>query len=379
MGSVTMEVIRAGLTGRVQELAMMLAPGGRVDGHEYWALNPTRPDKRIGSFKIDLSGSRAGGWYEFAERTGGDLIGLIAYCRFGHLGRHDDGRGEAVKAAIIWAKSFLCLDDADPEFLAKAEARAARHAKSMEQVKASSERDQERKSSWARREWVHCMVSAWDHPVSLAYLKGARGIDPALLSHVGGGLKCEFEGPPWKQAPHDQATGEVFPAICSAMIRLNGGKGFDGVRAVHRTFLAPDGSGKADMPKAKRMYGAARGCAIRLTKGASRMGPELASRKGVRDDVLAISEGIEDGLTWAMIEPTHRVWAAGSLSLIGAVEVPACVKKIVLVGQNDDGEAARSAFDGAVAQLIASSGRPCEIVNPPSGQKDWNDWWRAQA
>ena len=230
----------------------------------------------------------------------------------------------------------------------------------------------------ARRDWMHAPQSAWENPVALNYLTGQRGINPKALAHVGGGLKFEADGPPWPDPPHDASTGEVYPSICSAMIRLNGGKGFEGVRAVHRTFLMPDGSNKARMPKAKRIYGAARGCAIRLTKGWSRRGPERATRDGVTGEVLAISEGIEDGLTWAMIERTHRVWAAGSLSFIGAVEVPDCVEKIVLVGQNDDNPRVVEAFDKAVDQLIAASGKPCEIVRPPKPFKDWNDYWRAQ-
>jgi putative DNA primase/helicase len=37
-----------------------LLPGGRIEGHEFVALNPRRNDKRPGSFKIRMSGARAG-------------------------------------------------------------------------------------------------------------------------------------------------------------------------------------------------------------------------------------------------------------------------------------------------------------------------------
>lgn len=54
-------------------------PGGRRDGHEYKALNPTRADTSAGSFSINLNTGR---WADFAESSdakGGDLISLYAY------------------------------------------------------------------------------------------------------------------------------------------------------------------------------------------------------------------------------------------------------------------------------------------------------------
>jgi hypothetical protein len=55
-------------------------PGGRVEGAEYVALNPTRNDRSPGSFKIRIAGSRAGRWADFATGdSGGDPIALAAY------------------------------------------------------------------------------------------------------------------------------------------------------------------------------------------------------------------------------------------------------------------------------------------------------------
>jgi hypothetical protein len=57
-----------------------LLPGGRVIGREYIALNPTRIDHRTGSFKVHLTGSRAGAWADIATGDrGGDVISLVAY------------------------------------------------------------------------------------------------------------------------------------------------------------------------------------------------------------------------------------------------------------------------------------------------------------
>lgn len=54
-----------------------LAPGGKFAGGEYSALNPTRSDRRPGSFKINL---RTGRWADFATNArGGDPVSLAAY------------------------------------------------------------------------------------------------------------------------------------------------------------------------------------------------------------------------------------------------------------------------------------------------------------
>ena len=57
-----------------------LIPGGKILAREYIALNPTRADKRPGSFKICMSGARAGSWADFATGDrGGDPVSLCAY------------------------------------------------------------------------------------------------------------------------------------------------------------------------------------------------------------------------------------------------------------------------------------------------------------
>jgi hypothetical protein len=52
-------------------------PGGRKEGNEYVALNPTRLDRRLGSFRINM---RTGRWADFATGDrGGDVVSLAAY------------------------------------------------------------------------------------------------------------------------------------------------------------------------------------------------------------------------------------------------------------------------------------------------------------
>ena len=61
------------------EILERWAPGGKVSGHEYIALNPKRSDTRLGSFRINLN---TGQWAEFApgaEAQGGDVVSLAAW------------------------------------------------------------------------------------------------------------------------------------------------------------------------------------------------------------------------------------------------------------------------------------------------------------
>jgi hypothetical protein len=65
-----------------------LLPGGKLKGPEYVVRNPTRADKRGGSFKICISGQKAGIWSDFATGAkGGDLVSLVAYLK--SLSRRD--------------------------------------------------------------------------------------------------------------------------------------------------------------------------------------------------------------------------------------------------------------------------------------------------
>jgi putative DNA primase/helicase len=61
-------------------ILLRLLPSGRLIAGEYVALNPTRSDRRPGSFKIKLTGARVGCWCDFATGDkGGDIISLVAY------------------------------------------------------------------------------------------------------------------------------------------------------------------------------------------------------------------------------------------------------------------------------------------------------------
>ena len=76
-GRVDFTLIAQAALGAVSSLLPEWLPGGRSEGGEYKALNPTRADSKLGSFSVNLNTGR---WGDFATGdTGGDLISLYAY------------------------------------------------------------------------------------------------------------------------------------------------------------------------------------------------------------------------------------------------------------------------------------------------------------
>lgn len=63
----------------VERVLAYYLPGGKYKGNEYFALNPTRNDTKLGSFVINIE---TGLWCDFStEDKGGDIVSLVAYIR----------------------------------------------------------------------------------------------------------------------------------------------------------------------------------------------------------------------------------------------------------------------------------------------------------
>lgn len=61
----------------IDQILNDILPDGKIEGAEYVALNPTRPDNALGSFKINRT---TGAWSDFATGdAGGDIVSLYAY------------------------------------------------------------------------------------------------------------------------------------------------------------------------------------------------------------------------------------------------------------------------------------------------------------
>ncbi|WP_246139576.1 DUF7146 domain-containing protein [Phaeobacter marinintestinus] len=126
--------------------------------------------------------------------------------------------------------------------------------------------------------------------------------------------------------------------------------------AVHRTYLAADGSGKADVMPNKAMLGSVRGGAVRLASGT---GP------------LVVCEGIETGLSLvqALADRNTSVWAALSTSGMSALRLPSVPARLTIAPDGDD--AGRKAAD-TLARQADTLGWSVSIMPAPDG-RDFND------
>jgi hypothetical protein len=144
-------------------------------------------------------------------------------------------------------------------------------------------------------------------------------------------------------------SGGVWPAMVALVTQ-----GATGLPiAVHRTFLAHDGGGKAPVDPAKMMLGPCRGGVVRL---------------GEPGAVLMVGEGIETCLA-AMQASGRPAWAALSTSGLRSLDLPHDVGDVIVLADGDEpGEAA--AQDGA--RRWKREGRRVRIARPPQGM-DFND------
>ena len=146
------------------------------------------------------------------------------------------------------------------------------------------------------------------------------------------------------------ATGKRLPALVAL---VEGGDGF----AVHRTYLRPDGAGKAEVEPAKAMLGAVAGGAVRLVESP---GP------------LVVAEGIETALSLAsgLLRAPAAVWAALSTSGLRGLRLPARAGPAHCGGGRRRG--GPRGCGGAGANARTRLGWRVSLLPAPDG-RDWND------
>jgi hypothetical protein len=145
------------------------------------------------------------------------------------------------------------------------------------------------------------------------------------------------------------AAGRRWPMLVAL---VDGGAGL----AVHRTYLAPDGLGKAPVDPVKAMLGGCAGGAVRLSEDAGR---------------LVVCEGIETGLSLlsGLLPSPARVWAALSTSGLRGLHLPPEPGRLTIAGDGDDpGRAAAY----ALASRAEALGWTVSLLSAPAGH-DWND------
>ena len=132
--------------------------------------------------------------------------------------------------------------------------------------------------------------------------------------------------------------------------------------AVHRTFLMPDGSGKANNESQKAMLGEWRGGAVRLAPA---------------DEELVVGEGVETTLS-AMQLLNLPGWAGLSAAGIENMVLPRSVDRVVLCADRDKITEQHPRGHGLescekAAERWRAEGREVVVRLPPDGLKDFND------
>jgi putative DNA primase/helicase len=126
--------------------------------------------------------------------------------------------------------------------------------------------------------------------------------------------------------------------------------------AIHRTWL--DGAQKTALQPEKAALGSIAGCAVRLST-------QLENK-------LALTEGIETGLS-ILQATTIPTWV--SLGTGNFVELPECVREIVICADRDSNGAGEKAARAAAAKYTGE-GRKVRIARPPM-EGDFNDLLQA--
>jgi hypothetical protein len=293
----------------------------------------TAKDWRYGR-KGGLSVNVARGlWYAHNGAEGGGLFDLVVHCK---LAKDRAGAAEWLKAGgWLDASSALIYRG---ETLAQKVKRQEIEAKEVATKRA-------------------CALTIWEASEPLTgspaytYLTEARCIPEALLEGV---TALRFHS---KAPLHPNSTnGLKYPAMVAKVVGPDGG--FVGV---HITYLASDGSGKADLPTCRKFCGAG------FMAGSVRLGdgPQVVVAEGVES---AFSVGGALGLSSvaALSAAGVKAWRAWS-----------GVSSVAFAPDIDVSGIGMAAARSCAERLHVSGVKVTGFAIPPNGHNDWNDAARA--
>lgn len=215
--------------------------------------------------------------------------------------------------------------------------------------------DTERRIDKAERMWDEAHSIRPGDPV-LLYLKN-RGI---TLETWPDDLRCHPALAYWEvnDSRKPVKTG-TFPAMVT-VVRSPEGRPV----GLHRTWVKPDGSGKAPVSSPKKLLKVKD-----LTGSAVRLFPQ-------RDGLLGVTEGIEDALSaWVLWQiPT---WAAIGTSGLKGFDPPEGVRELLIFADRDENGAGQKAA-WALADRMEETGRAARVLVPEDGSKDLNAYLLAR-
>lgn len=303
------------LAARAAALAAELLPGGHRAGPE-WVAGGIGGGKGR-SLSMRLHGDRAGVWADFASGEAGDALDLVRLSLF--AGDH--------ARAMEWARGWLGLGDDRMAASAPPIRRAPAPASPAPDLEAAKNRKR------ALALFLEGAPLTGTCPAS-SYLEG-RAIRLAELGRLPGALR--FHPACWCAE-----TGGPLPAMLAAVLDAQGGH-----LATHRTYLRQDSGAwrKASLANAKKVLGGFAGGFIPLWRGQS--GKPL--RDAPQGEHLVVAEGIESGLSCALLAPELRTIAAVSVANLARLALPATVTRITIA---TDGDAPGSPAAAALARAV---------------------------
>ena len=148
--------------------------------------------------------------------------------------------------------------------------------------------------------------------------------------------------------PDEHSPTETWPAMIASVTDLDGR-----ITGVHRTWLSPEGSGKAPIDTPRRAMGDLLGHAVRF---------------GMAHDVVAAGEGIETILSLRMALPGLPMAAALSAAHLAAILFPATLRRLYIA--RDDDPAGDGARDSLV-ERARTAGIEAIVLSPTLG--DFNE------
>lgn len=237
----------------------------------------------------DFGKGAAGKWTDAATGDHGDLLDLIAA----------NQRLTTLRDTLDEARNFLRSPRPEP----------AAWTKPDPAPQGSPEA--------ARRLWA--ITSPIAGTIAEAYLRN-RGI-----TDLRNCVNLRFHPRCWYRPNEDDAPGtrDAWPALIAAIRDGDGA-----LSGVHRTWLSPEGDGKAPIATPRRAMGHLLGNGVRF---------------GVAEDVMAAGEGIETMLSLRQIMPALPMIAGLSANHLAALTLPGTLRRLYLA--RDDDPAGRAAVE----------------------------------
>lgn len=278
------------LAERAEAVCRHYLSAGRRQGN-YWLVGGVRnaPGRSMFVRLTDSSKGPAGKWTDAAvPGEHGDLLDVI---------RQSCGLFDFADV-VAEARRFLSLPSPDPS-----EGRLGGH---QHPVQAGSPEASRRLFAMARP-IGGTLAEVYLRHRGITALRGTG----ALRFHP----RCFYR-------PDEHSATQIWPALVAAVTDLDGR-----ITGAHRTWLAPDGIGKAPVDTPRKAMGDLLGHGVRF---------------GAAGDVLAAGEGIETALSARMVLPDMPMLAALSATHLAAILFSPVLRRLYVLRDRDPaGDSAR--------------------------------------